>query len=84
MAHHTITRFRDHRTGYFVSKATWTRSKAHGGTAIKREYHKVTERKEEEEEEELQEPDYSGDDEDFNDEDYEYEGAFDSPGKGKK
>jgi hypothetical protein len=33
----TVTRYRDRKTGRFVAKSTWKRSRARGGTRIKRE-----------------------------------------------
>jgi hypothetical protein len=67
----TITRYRDRQTGKFASKATWKRSRAHGGSRFRREHtrtlskpgRKEIERAIEEEEEE----------------EIEYGGAFDSP-----
>lgn len=68
-------RYRDRDTGRFVSKEKWTRSKAQGGTRYVRQYIKPAEIKpkevkeiEEEIPEEFEE-----------DEEAEYEGAFDSP-----
>jgi len=37
MAKKTITRYRDRKTGRFVSAATWRRSRAHGGSRFHRE-----------------------------------------------
>jgi hypothetical protein len=37
----TITRYRDKQTGKFVSKATWKRSRAHGGSRFRRERARV-------------------------------------------
>jgi hypothetical protein len=37
MAKKTTTRYRDRESGRFVSKATWRRSRAHGGTKFRRE-----------------------------------------------
>jgi hypothetical protein len=42
MARKTTQRYRDRETGRFVSKATWQRSRAHGGTRYKRSQVKVT------------------------------------------
>lgn len=65
-------RYRDRKTGKFVSRATWERSKSHGGTRYVRNYFRVKpsrkqiERAIEEEEEEAEA-------------EVEYGGAFDSP-----
>lgn len=37
MAKKTTQRYRDRETGRFVSKATWQRSRAHGGTRYRRQ-----------------------------------------------
>jgi hypothetical protein len=75
-------RYRDRKTGRFVSKSTWKRSHARGGERYKREnparYHRPP--REEEEPEELPEPFEEPLEEE---EEPEYAGAFDSPG-GKK
>lgn len=86
---YSVTRYRDSRTGRLVSEATYKRSKAHHGSHIKKEVATYFEnsprtlpspRKRKREVEERID---QGDETDH-DEDYEYEGAFDSPGKGKK
>jgi len=37
MAKKTITRYRDSKTGKFVSKKTWQRSRVHGGKRYRRQ-----------------------------------------------
>jgi len=70
-----MARYRDSKTGKFVSKETWTRSHAQGGTRFKRE-RRIIKRlplpqriSREGREEEIE-----------RDEEIEYGGAFDSPG----
>jgi hypothetical protein len=98
MAKRTSTRYRDKDTGRFVSKSTWTRSHAHGGTRYKRT--KVLVRTPVKKKRpvrvvppEIEEPQTFEDLDDFEDfmDDYkgEYEteefgGGFDSPGGKKK
>lgn len=73
-------RFRDTKTGRFVSKSTWKRSRAHGGTRYKRERLKPAHRARPARppalpvltEEELAEIEF---------EEQEYQGAFDTGGK---
>jgi hypothetical protein len=74
-------KFRDKKTGRFVSKSTWARSKAHGGTRYVRE-RTVSEKKKklpEPEEFTQEEIDRAIEEEFEEDEEAEYEGAFDSP-----
>lgn len=73
-------KFRDKKTGRFVARATWKRSKAHGGTRYVREKTPVAKRKLPEPEEFTQEEIDRAIEEEFEeDEEAEYEGAFDSP-----
>lgn len=80
-----MARYRDRQTGRFVSKSTWTRSKAHDGTRYKREYAKPEPTKlpppepTEKQLEELEEIFEELAEEFEEDEEAEYEGAFDSP-----
>ena len=89
-------RYRDTQTGRFASRDTWQRSKAHGGTRYKRQFFEPSpretaeERAEREEEEtvelaeEYPEEEFFPDEEDYiEDDEAEYGGAFDSPGKKK-
>lgn len=77
-------RYRDTKTGRLVSKSTWTRSKAHGGTRYKRERRekKVEEepRRKRPREPELSEAELEElIEEQIEEEEEEYTGAFDTP-----
>ena len=69
-----MAHYRDRETGRFVGKSTWTRSHAQGGTRYVREFHK-----EKKVEKELPPPEEEIFEEFEEDEEAEYEGAFDSP-----
>lgn len=86
---YSVTRYRDSRTGRLVSEATYKRSKAHHGKHIKKEiatYFENSPRT-------LPSPRHSrfsaadrerAIEEEIDQDDYEYEGAFDSPGGKRK
>ena len=78
------TIYRDRSTGQFVSKATWTRSRAHDGTQYVRQRVRVTKPKEEPEIvrkpiRDLEDLEDFIEESDEEMEEIEFEGAFDSP-----